>query len=350
MTRLTLSLSAFLLLGCAEAQVTPIAADEQASIKTPPAAMPSVGGVTPTRPDLISPTMPVENLGGEFMWSEGPVWISQMNALLFTDVPGNKIWKYTERGGISEWMSPAGAVPPVPDHISSAGANGLLQLDAEHILVPDHGNRTLYKMNLETREKTVLADRFDGKRLNSPNDVALHSSGLIFFTDPPYGLKGQDDSPEKELAFNGVYALSPDGSMVVVDDSLPRPNGVILSPDERTLYVSNSTSANAFYMAYDVSPDGAVSNGRKILDVTADIEGGEVGNPDGFAMAKDGTLFATGPGGVLILSPTGERLGLIRTGARIANVTFGGTDGRDLYMTSHTFLARVRTKVQGHGY
>lgn len=310
----------------------------------------TVGSIETSRPDLISASAKIETLGGNFGWSEGPVWVEKLDAVLFTDVPGNAIWKYKDGEGLTEYMSPAGAVPPLPEYTSSAGANGLIMLDEDHIIVPDHGNRALWKQNVMSQDRTLLADKFEGKRLNSPNDAALHSSGIIFFTDPPYGLKGQDDSEAKELDFNAVFALYPDGSLTVVDDSLSRPNGVILSPDEKTLYVANSDPATANWTAYDVSADGAVSNSRVIAEAFQDLAAGLQGNPDGMAMAEDGSIFATGPGGVWLLSPSGEKLGVISTGASIANVTFGGADGRDLYMTSHSFLARTRTKIKGHGF
>jgi len=310
----------------------------------------TVGSITTTRTDLIDPSTKIENLGGEYIWSEGPIWVQKMDTLLFTDVPGNTIWKYRDGEGLSKYMSPSGAVPPLPDYTSSPGANGLILHDPEHLIVPDHGNRTLWRQNIETQARTVLADRFEGKKLNSPNDAVLHKSGIIYFTDPPYGLKGQDDNPAKELDFNGVFALYPDGSMKLVDKSIVRPNGIILSPDERTLYVANSDPETANWIAYDVSKAGEVSNSRVIAEAFEELAAGLPGNPDGMAMAADGTLFATGPGGVWMMSPTGEKLGVISTGTAIANVTFGGADGRDLYMTSHTFLARTRTVVKGHGF
>jgi len=315
-----------------------------------PSTFETIGSVTVSKTGLIDTASKIEKLGGDYGWSEGPVWVEKLGAILFTDVPGNTIWKYKDGEGLTEYMRPSGAVPPLPDYTSSPGANGLIMLDADHLIVPDHGNRTLWRHNVETQERIVLADSFEGKRLNSPNDAALHSSGIIFFTDPPYGLKGQDDNSAKELDFNGVFALYPDGSMKIVDRDLPRPNGVILSPDERTLYVANSDPATANWTAYDVSKSGDISNPRVIAEAFEELKAGKPGNPDGMAMAEDGTLFATGPGGVWMMSPTGEKLGLISTGTAIANVTFGGDDGRDLYMTSHSFLARTRTQVKGHGF
>ena len=312
----------------------------------------TIGSITTTRPDIINPAVRIEKLGGDYAWSEGPVWVATLDALLFTDVPGNTIWKYKDGSGISKYLQPSGAKPPLPNYTSSPGANGLILLDENHILIPDHGDRALYKLNVHTKHKTLLLDRIDEKRFNSPNDAVLDDqSGHVFFTDPPYGLKNQDESPAKELDYNGVYILRKDGTVELLVDDLSRPNGILLSPDSRTLYVANSDPEAALWMAYDISAeDFRVTNPREILNVTEDVKAGLPGLPDGMAMAEDGTIFATGPGGVLILSPEGERLGLISTGTAIANVTFGGADGRDLYMTSHSFLARTRTEVKGHGF
>lgn len=310
----------------------------------------TIGSITTAQTGLIDPDTKIEKLGGDFGWSEGPVWVNNLDAVLFTDVPGNTIWKYKDGEGLTEYMRPSGAVPPLADYTSSPGANGLILHDADHMIVPDHGSRTLWRQNIDTKARTVLADNYKGKKLNSPNDAVLHSSGIIYFTDPPYGLKGQDDSPAKELDFNGVFALYPDGSLKLVDKNLKRPNGIILSPDERTLYVANSDRQTANWTAYDVSPTGDVSNPRVIAEAFNELKAGLKGSPDGMAMVEDGTLFATGPGGVWIMSPTGEKLGVISTGTAIANVTFGGEDGRDLYMTSHKFLARTRTNVKGLGF
>jgi len=339
-------LLAMSLLGCSNTTV------EEKPIQTQAEPIETVNFIKTTRPDIIDPNSKIENLGGNFGWSEGPVWVDSLGALLFTDVPGNTIWKYKDGEGLTEYLTPSGAIPPLADYTSSPGANGLIMLDDDHILIPDHGNRGLYKLNVHTKKKTMIADRFDEKRFNSPNDAVLESQyGHIFFTDPPYGLKGQDDNPAKELDQNGVYILYENGAMNLLVDDLTRPNGIILSPDERVLYVANSDPEAALWMAYDIQGSQfKPENPRMILNVTKDVKAGLPGLPDGMAMAEDGTIFATGPGGVLILSPTGERLGLISTGTAIANVTFGGADGRDLYMTSNNFLARTRTKVKGHGF
>ena len=318
----------------------------QQNVRKPQAVYETIGSLELASDNLISKGVKIEKLGGAYQWSEGPVWIKDGGYLLFTDVPGNTIYKFTEDEGITTWMTPSGHPDPKPSYTSSQGANGLYPLDAEHIIVPDHGNRALYKLNVKTKAKTVLADRFEGKRFNSPNDAVLSKAGVIYFTDPPYGLEKQDNSEAKELPHNGVYALYPDGVIALVDDKLTRPNGIILSPDENTLYVANSDSNDAKWMAYSLDENGMPDDRREILNVTADVKAGGPGLPDGMAIDTEGNLYATGPGGVLIISPEGERLGLIRTGSAIANCVFG-EDGHTLYMTSHSFLARVKTKAKG---
>lgn len=311
----------------------------------PEPSFPIIGSVEDVDRGVLSKGAQVEDLGGEFGWSEGPVWIED-GYLLFTDVPGNSIWKFTEADGLELWMLPSGSKTKA-EYTSSPGANGLYPYGAGKILVPDHGNRALYVMDVETQAKTLLADSYDGKRFNSPNDVVVHSSGMIYFTDPPYGLTGQDDNPSKELDFNGVFALSPDGDVTVIDRSLTRPNGIALSPDGKTLYVANSDPDDSKFMTYPVTVDGHVGTGALFLDVSAERDSEGFGNPDGMAVATDGTIFATGPGGVWVISPEGEKLGLIRTGKPVANVAFGDADRKTLYMTSYNRLTRIRTRKTG---
>jgi gluconolactonase len=306
---------------------------------------PTIGYIDDMARGILPANAQIEDLGGEFAWSEGPVWIED-GYLLFTDVPGNAIWKFSETEGLSLWMLPAGSKVKA-DYTSSPGANGLYPYGPGKVLVPDHGNRALYVMDVETQVKTVLADKFEGKRLNSPNDVVVHSSGMIYFTDPPYGLTDQDDNPAKELDFNGVFALSPDGDLSVIDRTLTRPNGIALSPDGRSLYVANSDPVDSKFMIYPVTTDGTVGAGALFLDVSTERESEGFGNPDGMAVATDGTIFATGPGGVWVISPEGEKLGLIRTGKPVANVAFGDADRKTLYMTSYDRLTRIHTRKTG---
>lgn len=290
----------------------------------------------------------LEVLADGFTWSEGPVWRAAEQDLLFTDVPGNTVWRWSDADGLTVFLRPSGlAIAPGRD--ASVGSNGLI-LDAEgRLLLADHGTRAVTRLDTDTWLRETLATHYDGRRFNSPNDLALHTSGALFVTDPPYGLDGQDASPDKEQPHNGVYRLDPDGTVTLLVDDLTRPNGVILSPDERTLYVANSDPAWAIWRAYPVAPDGSLGAGRLLFDATALVGSEAPGLPDGMAMAEDGTLFATGPGGVLVLTPDGQHLGTIRTETATANVTFGD-DGHALYLTSHHRLLRIRVAARGVGF
>lgn len=295
---------------------------------------------------LVSSGAGIEKLAEGFVWSEGPVWIPQGKYLLFTDVPGNTMYRWSERDGLSVFLKPSGYDGPPTDAFREPGANGLFPDGKRTILMADHGNRMIARLDLETKQKTPLATIFDGKRFNSPNDVIKRSDGVIFFTDPPYGLKDLNESPLKELPFNGVYRVDLDGKVTLIDDQLTFPNGLALSPDEGTLYVAVSDPKNPIWMAYTISKQGEASDRRVFADASDLVKEGLRGMPDGLRVDVDGNLFVTAPGGVMILSPEGKRLGRIETGTAIANCAFGD-DGRTLYMTSHQFLARVKVKTRG---
>lgn len=310
---------------------------------------PAIGGLTAYAAAfdaVVAPDARVERLAEGFTWAEGPAWIADGGYLLFTDVPENRIHRWSEADGVSVFLEPSGYEGPPLDVLREAGANGLFAEPGGTLLLADSGNRTLARLDPRTKQKTVLARAFDGRRFNSPNDVVRRSDGAIFFTDPPYGLKDFDESPVKELPFNGVYRLDTDGRVHLLDDGLTRPNGIALSPDERTLYVANSDPQRAIWMAYALDAEGAVTSRRVFADA-GDLVGDDApGLPDGMAVAADGTLFATGPGGVLVFAADGTRLGRIETGGPVANVAFGD-DGRTLYMTSNGLLARVRLQIAG---
>jgi gluconolactonase len=297
--------------------------------------------------DYVPPGAALETLATGFTWSEGPVWRPAEGDLLFSDVPENTVYRWSDADGLSVFLRPSGLAFD-DGHEGDTGSNGLA-LVADGLLLADHGNRVVARLNPRTFVRETLASRYDGRRLNSPNDLAVHASGAVYFTDPPYGLAGQDDSPEKELAFNGVYRLSPDGAVTLLVDDLTRPNGIAFSPDERTLYVANSDPARAVWMAYPVRDDGTVGEGRLLFDATAFVGPDRPGLPDGMAVGADGTLFATGPGGVLVLTPDGRHLGTIQTDRAVANVAFGD-DGRTLYLTAHDTLQRIRLTARGAGF
>lgn len=292
----------------------------------------NAGEVVPAAPELsriVPAGAKIEKLAGGFKFIEGPVW-SRDGTLLFSDIPNDVIHRWDPKSRqLSDYRRP------------SASTNGNT-LDREGRLVCcEHAGRRVSR-----REKdgiyTTLADRYEGKRLNSPNDVIFKSDGALYFTDPPYGLPKQDDDPGKELKHNGVYRLK-DGKLALLTADLTRPNGLAFSPDEKILYVANSDAARKLWMAYPVKSDGTLGEGRVFYDVTASKEDGL---PDGMKVDRQGNLYCTGPGGVWIFDARGKHLGTIRPAEVPANCHWGD-DGKTLYMTARTGLYRIRLSIAG---
>ena len=300
----------------------------------------------PAMDAIVPADWKIEKLAEGFGWAEGPIWVRNGDYLLFTDVPGNKMWKWSEQGGLEKFLDPSGAANPDPEIWREAGANGLAILDAKSILLADTGSRMIQRLDLHTKKKKPVAVKFEGRKLSSPNDVVRMKSGVLFFTDPPYGFKKFDDAPQKEIPFNGVYRMGKNRKVSAVDKELHRPNGVALSPDESTLYVTQSDPARPIIMAYALDRSGNVTGKKLFHDFSDLVAAGAPGLPDGLAVATDGTLFSTGPGGVIVLSKEGKRIGRISNGKATANCKFGG-DGRTLYLTSHDMLARIRLNIAG---
>lgn len=313
---------------------------------------PQVGTIhaeAPALEALIARDARIERLADGFRWSEGPVWIDGSDYLLLSDVPGNKMYRWSEADGLSVFLDPSGYAGTDQTIFREPGSNGLIRGPGNTILLADHGNRAVARLDLATRAKTFLATHYNRKRFNSPNDLVLASDGSIYFTDPPYGLEGLNASPHKELAHNGVYRLRPSGEVELLDDSLTFPNGIILSPDERTLYVAISDPDRPVIMAYALDGAGGITGKRLFTDMTEFVKRGLPGLPDGMAIDAKGNLFATGPGGVHVFTPEGTRLGRIDTGTAVANCAFG-EDGRTLFLASNNFLARIRTRTTGLGW
>jgi gluconolactonase len=288
----------------------------------------------------------IEKLAEGFQWSEGPVWMKVGEYLLFDDVPGNTMYRWSQQDGLSVFLKPSGYSGNQPELFAEPGTNGLFP-DGDHtILMADHGNRMVARFDVRTKKKSPLATHFAGKRFNSPNDVIKRRDGVIFFTDPPYGLAGRNESPVKELDFNGVYRLDIDGSVHLLDKEMTFPNGLSLSPDERTLIVANSDPKQPIWMAFTLDAQGNVVSKRVFADASDLAVRKYPGLPDGLRITGDGTVFATAPGGVLVMDSNAKRLGLIRTGTAIANCAFGD-DGKTLYMTSDNFLARIKLNIDG---
>ncbi|MEE2636461.1 MAG: SMP-30/gluconolactonase/LRE family protein [Acidobacteriota bacterium] len=291
--------------------------------------------------ELVPPEAIVEQLVGGFGFVEGPRWIEYHGlyggAVLFSDIPGNAIHLWSSDGTVSVLLSPV-----FDGEGERAGSNGITT-DAEgRVVFTEHGNRRVSRIDTGN-ERTVMVDRHDGRRLNSPNDLVFHSSGALYFTDPPYGLPEQDDDPEKETEENGIYRLAPDGTLTLLA-SQTRPNGLAFSPDEQVLYVANSDPSSRLWMAYDVGPEGALENARVFVDLTDDPADGL---PDGLKVDVRGNLWATGPGGLLVFTSDGGHLGSIRLPERPANLTFGGGDGKTVFITAQSSLYRIRTDVVG---
>lgn len=291
--------------------------------------------------DLISPDAKIEILASGFDWSEGPLWLEDQQALIFSDVPQNKIWKWTEKDSLSLYLEPSGFMGDI-EGMREPGSNGLV-LDPEgNLVLCQHGERRIAKMKASLDspkpEYEVLASEFEGKRFNSPNDLIYNSKGQLFFTDPPYGL---DDFNPKELDFQGVYRLETNGDLTLLIDSLSRPNGVGLSPDERTLYIAQSNAQMARYYAYELDDNGDIERGRVLIDMTSAVGSSDPGLPDGFTVDAKGNLFASGPGGIWVISPEGKVLGKIMTGQGTSNCVFDH-EYRFLYITSDDKILRVK--------
>lgn len=314
-----------------------------------PVSIGSIDRLDPALDALIAPDAQIEVLAEGFDWSEGPVWLPDQQRLLFSDIPPNTLYSWKAGEGHRVWLTPSGYTGAAARG-GEIGANGLL-LDAQgRLVLCQHGDRRLARLDAPltrpTPTFTTLADSWNGKRFNSPNDAVYHSNGTLYFTDPPYGLEHRMADPAKEIPFQGVYMVSPEGEVTLLTDALSRPNGIAFSPDEQTLYVANSDPERALWMAYDVQADGTLANGRVFFDATS-IAGEKPGLPDGLKVDHQGNLFATGPGGVWVFTPTGTHLGTINTTVPTANCAFGDDDRATLYITADQYLLRLRLRTHG---
>ena len=317
----------------------------------PPADAPRIERLDPALDRLIAPDASVEVLAEGFDWSEGPVWVKEGGFLLFSDVPRNVILRWKQGEGAREWLKPSGYTGREPRG-GEPGSNGLT-IDAEgRLVICQHGDRRIARMDAPMSSPApkfaTVADRFQGSRFNSPNDLVFHSNGDLYFTDPPYGLIKQADDPGREMNYQGVFRRSRSGEITLVTREMTRPNGIALSPDEKKLYVAHSDPAAPIWKVFDGAPDGSFKASRVFFDASA-LSKTRKGLPDGMKVDVEGNLYATGPGGVLIFSPDGKHLGTILTGQATANCAFGD-DGRTLYITADMYLMRVRIKVKGLGF
>ena len=286
---------------------------------------------------LIAPGAKIEVLASGFNWSEGPVW--RDGGIVFSDVPENTVFGWKEGDTAAKVvLKPSGSLKG-----DGQGSNGL-QVDAQgNLVLCQHGERRIARLEKDG-SFTSLADKFEGKRFNSPNDLVIAKNGTIFFTDPPYGLK-KGEAPE--LPQHGVYAVTPAGKVSLVIADIRFPNGIALSPDQKTLYIAVSDPQNTRVMAYDLQDDGTAKNGRVFFNAQPLKSAERKGGCDGMKVDSNGNIWTTGPGGVLVISKDGKHLGSILTGQATANCAFGGADRGMLYITADMFLLRVKTLAKG---
>lgn len=316
------------------------------------AQKPKIGKVIsldPVLQTLIDPNEQLEILGEGFEWSEGPIWVKDGNYLLFSDVPMNVIYKWKEGEKITEFLRPSGYTGIMP-YSNEPGSNGLtLSNDGKNLIACEHGDRRITQMPLAGKGgKFTLADTWEGKRFNSPNDIVQAKSGQIYFTDPPYGLPDYVDDPSREINLFGVYRISNNRKVTLEIKDLTRPNGVALSPDHKILYVAQSDTL-AIIMAYPINPDGSLGKGKLLFDASYLMQQGLKGYPDGLKVDEKGNIFSSGPGGVLIINPKGKLLGRIETGAATANLAWG-EDGKTLFITADMYLLKIKTKTKGANF
>ena len=293
--------------------------------------------------ELVATGAQIEVLADGYEWAEGPVWFPRQQAVLFSDIPNNRILRWSETDGVSIFLQPSGYTgkPRFPGR--EPGSNGLAIDPAGRLTICCHGDRCI-KQWIDGR-MTILADRFEGKRFNSPNDLVYHRHGDLYFTDPPYGLPKQMDDPARELDWCGVYRIS-NSKVTLLTKSLQRPNGIGFSPDFQTLYVAQSDGANPNIYAFPVNPDGTLGTERILFDIRQ-CPGRNHGGPDGLAVDMQGNLWVAATGGIIVVSPQGQLLGRLETNQATANCAFGGADGSILFITADMLFCRVPTRTRG---
>src|SRR5258707_12844581 len=311
----------------------------------------------PALEQLVGPGSKLERIANGFnKWTEGPVWTHE-GTLLFAEIPANNIDLWIPGKGASVFMHPSGYTGAEPFKGPEPGSNGMILDAGGRVSVAGHARRNVWRMeSLDPKAQiTILADSYQGKKLNSPNDLVYKSDGSLYFTDPPYGLPTQGDRDQiKELQVNGVYRIpkafdqkpgaAPARSQLqLLIKDVPRPNGIAFSPDEKYLYVDNS-GPKKLWMRYRVKENGTLTDAKVFYDATSDTR---PGGPDGMKVDRQGNVYSTGPGGVWIFSPEGKPLGVILTPERAANVNWGGADRKTLYITASSSIYRVTLKVPG---
>lgn len=310
---------------------------------------PTTGSIDRLSPELdriIEPGTLPEILAEGFEWSEGPLWLPQQEKVIFSDIPNNSIFEWSEEDGLKLYLKPSGYTDTIPRG-GETGSNGLLLDLTGQLVLCQHGDRRMARMNAPldapAPQFETIAWSWREKRFNSPNDAVFCSNGDLYFTDPAYGMEFRYDDPRREMDFTGVFLVKSDGQVSMQLHHLSAPNGIGLSPDERNIYVANSGgSSGLLWMEYDLSEDGSLQNERVFCDARAAADTLS-GACDGLVVREDGIIFATGPGGVWVLTPDGEHLGIIRTGQATSNCTLDAKD-HYLYITADMYLMRIRLR------
>ena len=291
---------------------------------------------------IVPPNPKIYKLAEGFIFTEGPIWVRDGGYLLFSDPNNNTIYKYTPDGQLSVFREKSGYRGADIAEYGQPGSNGLT-LDREgRLTIDEHGNHRVSRLE-KNGALTVLADRYQGKRLNSPNDLVYRSDGTLYFTDPPFGLPKFHDDPRRELPFTGVFSLS-NGMLRLLSTDLTGPNGIAFSPDEKYLYVTNWDVKKKVVMSYEANADGTLSNGTVFFDMTS-APGEEA--LDGLKVDQQGNLYVSGPGGLWIISPEGTHLGTIKGPKLPHNMAWGDEDGKTLYLTAESALYRIRLNIPG---
>jgi len=330
----------------ASAVVVALAAFAASAQEKKPVTVGSFDRKDPKFDELIPKDAVIEVLAGGLKWSEGPVWIKDGGYLLFSDIPNNMVYKWSHKEGLKEFLKPSGYTGKDPFTGDEPGSNGLALDKAGKLILCQHGDRRVARLGDDKKSFVTIVDKYMGKRLNSPNDLVFNKAGDLYFTDPPYGLPKRMEDKGKELDFQGVYKLNAKGELTLLTKEMTRPNGIGLSPDEKTLYVANSDPDLAIWKSFPIKDDGTLGAGKVLHDATGDVKAKKPGLPDGLKVDAKGNIFATGPNGVFVFSPDGKHLGTIVTADKTANCAFGD-DGSVLYITANDKLVRVKTTTKG---
>jgi len=335
-TVLLLAMTAAVAAGCRQAEAPAPATEAPTGVGT-------IVRLDPALDALVAPGAVIEKVAGGFQFTEGPVWVSGDGGyLLFSDPNANTIYKYTAEGDLSVFKHPSGYAGADIAEYRQPGSNGLTLDAGGRLTIDQHGNRRVIRLEPDGSE-TVLAERYQGKRLNSPNDLVYKSDGALYFTDPYFGLPQFDQDPRKELPFSGVFRVN-DGAVELLTQELKGPNGIAFSPDERFLYVGDWDERHKVVMRYPVRADGRLDAGEVFFDMTAAPGEDAI---DGIKVDVEGNLYVSGPGGLWILSPEGRHLGTVLAPRHPHNMAWGDADGRTLYLAAGSTLYRMPLNIAG---